>query len=74
MSIIAESRELHGSLSERSCRHIEFNVDSQRLRYEAGDHLGIFPTNNSELVEKIGKILDVNLETVFKLIDIDGNF
>lgn len=71
---IVVNRELHGSLSDRSCKHIEFNIDGSRIRYEAGDHLGIFPTNDSELVEKIGTLLSVDLETVFKLINLDGSF
>ncbi|CAD5221670.1 unnamed protein product [Bursaphelenchus xylophilus] len=71
LSEIVEKRELHAGGSERSCLHVEFKVDSTRIRYEAGDHLGIFPTNDSSLVDKIGQILDVNLETIFKLINVD---
>jgi NADPH-ferrihemoprotein reductase len=71
MATIVANRELHGNLSDRSCKHIEFNIDGSRIRYEAGDHLGIFPTNDSTLVDKIGQLLDVELETVIKLVNLD---
>ena len=44
------------------------------FRYEAGDHAGVFPTNDSTLVEKVGKLLEADLNVVFKLINTDGNF
>lgn len=71
LSTVVENRDLHKSASDRCCRHVEFNVDGTRIRYEAGDHVGIFPVNDSTLVEKIGQLLCVNLETVFKLINLD---
>uniref|UniRef100_A0A914P6A2 Flavodoxin-like domain-containing protein n=1 Tax=Panagrolaimus davidi TaxID=227884 RepID=A0A914P6A2_9BILA len=71
LSKISEQKELHASASERSCRHIEFNIEGSRIRYEAGDHLAVFPTNDSELVEKLGKLLNANLGTIFKLINTD---
>lgn len=69
-----ETHELHGPASERSCRHIEFEVDGTKVRYEAGDHVGVFPTNSVVLVERLGSLLSVKLETVFKLIDTDGRY
>ena len=71
LSKIVQHQELHASASERSCRHIEFNIEGSRIRYEAGDHLAVFPTNDSELVQKLGKLLDADLNTVFKLINTD---
>ncbi|KAI6241541.1 NADPH--cytochrome P450 reductase [Aphelenchoides fujianensis] len=68
---IVVNRELHMPDSDRSCRHIEFKIDNTRVRYEVGDHLGIFPTNDTKQVETIGKLLDVDLNTVFKLINLD---
>lgn len=74
LSTILVNKELHLSESDRSCRHIDFKIDNTRVRYEAGDHLGIFPTNDSELVDKIGKLLEIDLETVFKLINLDSKY
>ena len=71
LSTVVVNRELHTDSSGRSCRHVEFKVDPTRVRYEAGDHLGIFPKNNPDLVERIAKLLNTDLETVFKLINVD---
>lgn len=76
------NRELHGEGSERSCRHIEFEVGDVLKyvpslwplgsfsessiflfdvpnfgRYEAGDHLGVYPKNQTTLVEHLAKRL-----------------
>jgi NADPH-ferrihemoprotein reductase len=64
-------RELHSSLSDRSCMHIEFNLEGSRLRYDAGDHLAVFPTNDSKLVERIGELLDVDLDQLVTLTNTD---
>ncbi|KAK0415662.1 hypothetical protein QR680_012048 [Steinernema hermaphroditum] len=68
---IAVNRELHGKNSDRSCRHIEFIVEGNRVRYETGDHLAVFPTNDSQLVDKILALLDCNVDDVFTLINTD---
>ena len=41
-------------------------------RYDAGDHVAIYPTNDPELVEKIGQILNIDLDAVFSLVNKDG--
>lgn len=41
-------------------------------RYEAGDHVAVYPVNDRETVEKIGKRLNVDLNTVFTLTNVDG--
>uniref|UniRef100_A0A914LIX6 NADPH--cytochrome P450 reductase n=1 Tax=Meloidogyne incognita TaxID=6306 RepID=A0A914LIX6_MELIC len=71
LSKISVNRELHTNQSERSCRHVEFDIDSAKVRYDAGDHVAVFPTNEPELVEKLGELLEVNLDTIFKLINLD---
>jgi len=42
-------------------------------RYDAGDHVGIYPTNDLDLVEKIGQLLETDLDTVISLDNVDGN-
>jgi sulfite reductase alpha subunit-like flavoprotein len=32
--------------SGRHCMHIELDIEGSRLRYDAGDHVAIYPTNN----------------------------
>lgn len=64
------NRELHKG-GDRSCMHIEFDIEGSKMRYDAGDHLAVYPVNNSELVEKLGKYTNANLDTVFTLINTD---
>ncbi|VDN04179.1 unnamed protein product [Thelazia callipaeda] len=71
LSTIKGNFELHGEKSDRSCRHIEFIINDATLRYEAGDHLGIFPTNDPALVKELGRLLDTNLDIRFSLINLD---
>ena len=65
------NRELHKG-GDRSCMHIEFDITDSKLKYTAGDHVAILADNDPELIEKIGKLLDVDLETVFTLVNNDG--
>lgn len=51
--------------------HIEFSIKDSRIRYEVGDHLAVFPTNDDELVQKIGNLLNQDLDVVFKLTNVD---
>ncbi|GFR11768.1 NADPH--cytochrome P450 reductase [Trichonephila clavata] len=69
LSAVLVNKELYKG--SRSCMHIELDISDAKIRYETGDHVAIYPTNNSELVEKIGKLLDVDLDTVFSLNNLD---
>ena len=40
-------------------------------RYEAGDHVGVYPRNDEELVNRIGQLLDVDLDTIITLNNVD---
>nr|UZT55354.1 NADPH-cytochrome P450 reductase [Lasioderma serricorne] len=64
------NRELHKG-GDRSCMHIEFDIEGSKMRYDAGDHIAAYPTNDQELVEKIGKHTNTDLDTVFTLINTD---
>ncbi|RZC35104.1 NADPH--cytochrome P450 reductase, partial [Asbolus verrucosus] len=70
LSKIKVNRELHKG-NERSCMHIEFDIEGSKMRYDAGDHLAVYPINDSELVEKIGKYTNTDLNTIFTLINTD---
>ncbi|GFY55285.1 NADPH--cytochrome P450 reductase [Trichonephila inaurata madagascariensis] len=69
LSAVLVNKELYKG--SRSCMHIELDISDAKIRYETGDHVAVYPTNNSELVEKIGKLLDVNLDTLFSLNNLD---
>eukprot|EP00055_Hartaetosiga_balthica_P010127 m.42286 g.42286 ORF g.42286 m.42286 type:complete len:656 (+) comp7048_c0_seq1:67-2034(+) len=66
VSSVAVRRELYDD-DERSCLHIELDISGSALKYAAGDHVAIFPTNNSELVNNLAKRLNVNLDEVIYL-------
>ncbi|GFU19605.1 NADPH--cytochrome P450 reductase, partial [Nephila pilipes] len=69
LSTILVNKELYKG--SRSCMHIELDISDAKIRYETGDHVAVYPTNNSELVEKIGKLLNVDLDIVFSLNNLD---
>lgn len=64
------NRELHNG-GGRSCMHIELNIEGSKMRYDAGDHVAMYPINDKDLVERLGKLCQANLETVFSLINTD---
>jgi len=42
-------------------------------RYEAGDHVAVYPVNDVDSVNAIGKRLNLDLDTVITLTNVDGN-
>ncbi|CAB4055578.1 POR [Lepeophtheirus salmonis] len=53
--------------------HIELDIEESRIRYEAGDHVAIYPTNDSKLVESIGKALEIDLDVVFTMTPLEDD-
>lgn len=51
--------------------HIEFDIDGSKMRYEAGDHVAIYPVNETDLVDKLSKLCNANLDALFSLINTD---
>merc|ERR1719369_2104700 len=68
---IKVNRNLHSDDSDRYCMHVEIGLEESRIRYEAGDHVAIYPTNDVQLVNKIGQLLDIDLDTVFTMKALD---
>jgi sulfite reductase (NADPH) flavoprotein alpha-component len=52
------NRRLNAPGSAKETRHFEFSLEGSGLNYEAGDALGVFPTNCPELVGEIVRALD----------------
>ena len=52
--------------------HVELDIVGSKLSYVAGDHMAIFPINDSQLVERIGELLETPLDTIFTLTNVDG--
>ncbi|XP_043948599.2 NADPH--cytochrome P450 reductase [Drosophila biarmipes] len=67
---IKVNRELHKG-GGRSCMHIELSIDGSKMRYDAGDHIAMYPINDKSLVERLGQMCNANLDTVFSLINTD---
>eukprot|EP00892_Ulva_mutabilis_P010342 jgi/Ulvmu1/7680/UM038_0111.1 len=49
-------RELHGAASDRSCVHVEIELNPG-MSYTAGDHVAIFGVNNWDVVERACRVL-----------------
>lgn len=43
-------------------------------RYESGDHVAVYPANDSSLVNQIGEILGMDLDTIMSLNNLDGEY
>jgi len=56
---VTVNRELQQSASERSTRHIEIELPIG-VTYQEGDHLGVFPRNSKQNVERILKRFRLN--------------
>lgn len=64
------NKELHKA-GDRSCMHIELDISNSRLRYDCGDHVAIYPTNDANIVERLGDLLKIDLDQVFVMNNID---
>ncbi len=54
---VTVNRKLTAAGAEKDTRHFEISLEGSNLRYEVGDSLGVFPSNDPELVEAILKKL-----------------
>ncbi|KAL1428458.1 hypothetical protein MTO96_002832 [Rhipicephalus appendiculatus] len=55
----------------RSCMHIEISIAGSKMRYDAGDHVAVYPMNDIAIVEKLGQMLKVDLDTIITLKNLD---
>eukprot|EP00818_Percolomonas_sp_WS_P009012 CAMPEP_0117439988 /NCGR_PEP_ID=MMETSP0759-20121206/2844_1 /TAXON_ID=63605 /ORGANISM="Percolomonas cosmopolitus, Strain WS" /LENGTH=1100 /DNA_ID=CAMNT_0005231711 /DNA_START=1124 /DNA_END=4427 /DNA_ORIENTATION=+ len=64
---VIESKQLLPAGSERSTVHVEFDIKSTKVNYEAGDHLAIYARNDQSLVYKYAARLGAKdrLQTAF---------
>ena len=58
----------------RRCIHVELDITGSRLKYEAGDHVAVYPSNDPLLVHRIAELLNVDLDKRFSLVNIERKF
>ncbi|XP_056329063.1 P450 (cytochrome) oxidoreductase b isoform X2 [Danio aesculapii] len=56
---------------ERHLMHLELDITGSKIRYESGDHVAVYPINDTAMVNKIGELLAVDLDTVISLNNLD---
>lgn len=59
---VLENINLNGRGSNKETRHLEISLEGSGLTYEPGDSVGIFPTNNPDLIDEIIKLGNWNAE------------
>ena len=50
---ILENLNLNGRGSNKETRHLELSLEGSNLEFEPGDSLGIYPENDTELVDAL---------------------
>ncbi|KAF4791042.1 NADPH--cytochrome P450 reductase [Turdus rufiventris] len=67
---VTENRKLNEG-GERHLMHLVLDISNSKIRYESGDHVAVYPANDSSLVNQIGEILGTDLDTVMSLNNLD---
>lgn len=62
-------RELYKG--DRSCLHVEFDLKGEIIGYKTGDHLVVFPQIGDNLVEMLGRLLQIDLDEIISMKCID---
>ncbi|AAS50245.1 AAL121Cp [Eremothecium gossypii ATCC 10895] len=63
---ITSTKELFKK-KDRNCIHVEFDLSGSNLKYSTGDHLGVWPSNPDEKVEKFLTTFGLDPTTIFDL-------
>merc|ERR1712142_318445 len=60
-----------GKSGDRHLMHLELDITGSKIRYESGDHVAVFPTNDAALVNRLGQVLEADLDAVISLNNLD---
>ncbi|KPP68769.1 NADPH--cytochrome P450 reductase-like [Scleropages formosus] len=55
----------------RHLMHLELDISGSKIRYDSGDHVAVYPMNDTSMVNKLGEILGSDLDTVISLNNLD---
>ncbi|WP_343154103.1 assimilatory sulfite reductase (NADPH) flavoprotein subunit [Buchnera aphidicola (Aphis aurantii)] len=64
IATILNNQKITGRNSSKDIRHIELDISNLNLKYTPGDALGVWYQNNSDLVNKILKLLSINTSDI----------
>ncbi|PIC84923.1 sulfite reductase [NADPH] flavoprotein alpha-component [Sporosarcina sp. P20a] len=64
---VLENINLNGRGSNKETRHLEISLEGSGLTYESGDSVGIFPTNNPDLIDEIIQLGNWNAEETVEI-------
>lgn len=64
---IVENRILSGAGSEKETRHFVLDLTGSGLTYEVGDSIGVFPTNDPDLVNEIISLISARRDELIVL-------
>ena len=56
------NRRLSGAESEKDTRHFEIDLKAWGLKFEVGDSVAVYPTNDPNLVDEIIRAINANCE------------
>ncbi|KFV61779.1 NADPH--cytochrome P450 reductase, partial [Dryobates pubescens] len=70
LALVTENRKLNEG-GERHLMHLELDISNSKIRYESGDHVAVYPANDSSLVNQIGEILGTDLDIIMSLNNLD---
>uniref|UniRef100_A0A5F9D2U6 P450 (cytochrome) oxidoreductase n=1 Tax=Oryctolagus cuniculus TaxID=9986 RepID=A0A5F9D2U6_RABIT len=71
LATVTTNRKLNQG-TERHLMHLELDISDSKIRYESGDHVAVYPANDSALVNQLGEILGADLDVVMSLNNLDG--
>lgn len=70
MAEIKINRELFKG-GNRNCMHIELDIEGSRIRYDSGDHVAVYPVNDTTLVNRLLELVGEDPQKVITLTNVD---
>ncbi|XP_030042001.1 NADPH--cytochrome P450 reductase isoform X2 [Microcaecilia unicolor] len=70
LALVSVNRKLNEG-GDRHLMHLDLDISGSKIRYESGDHVAVYPANDTLLVNQLGEILQTDLDTVISLNNLD---